>query len=233
VEDYIMPDWVYAFLEAVFAHLLWELLLALGMAGLIAYLKATKDKWAGPVLYGLSGFVLVFILGFTLTGHAPLSKEQPQTTSENVETNIKTWVDEFALGILKQSDPDAIFEYMVTLHNGTFVRITRTKEKDTYLTFSERLTVSPADKAVLTSLPVEEQKQIREALELEAARQKMANSIEGFPVVEALVLSKSIPITNNLTDVTFANYVDEMDSANVACRDALRLAVERFKPLPD
>jgi hypothetical protein len=89
-------------LEGLFINFLWEFLLASAFAALIAYLKATREKWAGPILYGAAGFALVFFIGFTLTGRSPLSNAQPETMPENIQANIRAWADEFDLFIQKQ-----------------------------------------------------------------------------------------------------------------------------------
>jgi hypothetical protein len=96
-----MPDWGFELLQAIFGHLLYDLFLAAGVAGLIAYLKSKQSSWANPGLYGLSAFAAVLVISYVFVGHALLSKEQPLTTAENVENNIRVWADAFQFGVTK------------------------------------------------------------------------------------------------------------------------------------
>src|SRR5690242_7580904 len=104
-------NWISGVLQGVFGTLIYEALLAGGVGVLIGVLKAKREKWAGPALYGFAAFVLCFVLGFTLLGHGPLSKESPQTTSQNVEANIRAWADDFNLSIKKMEAANVEFQY--------------------------------------------------------------------------------------------------------------------------
>jgi hypothetical protein len=42
-----------------------------------------------------------------------LSREQPQTTMENIESNVRAWADKFSLGIQKQTDDKFNFVYLI------------------------------------------------------------------------------------------------------------------------
>jgi hypothetical protein len=94
-------DWLFDVLQGIFAHLLYDLLLAVGVGALITYLKSTQSRWANPALYGLSAFAAVLVISYVFVGHALLSKEEPQTTGENVEKNIRAWADVFQLGVTR------------------------------------------------------------------------------------------------------------------------------------
>jgi hypothetical protein len=111
-------DWLTGVLQGIFGSILYDLLLAGMVAALLAYLKAKKERLAGPALYGLVGFTMVMVIAIALTGHALLSKETPQTTLENVEANIKTWAETFSLGIQKQTDINFTFIYAISLPSG-------------------------------------------------------------------------------------------------------------------
>lgn len=214
-----MPDWMFGFLQSIFASFIWELLLAAGVAALIGYLKATKEKWAGPVIYALAAFAIVFVIGYTLTGQAPLSRAPSQITPENVEANIKVWADNFQLGITKmppQSDID--FGLMITTKGSNNpVEIRRFKQSPAYLQFQSNLVLSPEHQKIVAKLTEEQSAYVTEELELELAHSRIGFTIVGpqeqaQPQIQLVVLSKAVPIAG-LTESAFASYVDEMDSA--------------------
>ena len=100
-----MPDWINTVLLGFFGNALYDLLGATLVGALIGYLKKRKPDLAGAVLYFLAGFAAVMVVAFVLVGRPLLSKEQPQTTPENIEGNVKAWADTFNIGIQKRDAP--------------------------------------------------------------------------------------------------------------------------------
>ncbi len=218
-----MRDWMLGLIQGIFASLLAELLLALGVAALIAYLRAKRERWAGPALYGLAAFAMVFVIGFTITGRAPLSKPQPETTSENVESNIRAWSDDLGLGVTKQQPgSDADFLYMITLHSGRPVFVGRVKKREGYLQFTGTVTVSKLHQDLIAKLSPSQQNRFTEELLVELARSRIGYSIS--PPVVTLV--KSSPITAGFSEASFAGYLDELDSTLALCQEAIPLAID-------
>src|SRR6267378_7141763 len=124
-----MPSWVSEFLFWLFGNLLWDFVLAIGVAAMIAWLKRKREAWAAPALYGVVGFVAVFVLAFTLVGRPLLSNRRPETTPENIEANIKTWGETFGLAIRLVSNlhEECLFAMEVTSQNGNIIGVCRPK----------------------------------------------------------------------------------------------------------
>lgn len=101
-----MPDWLW---QAIVANWIWELLVvATGV--LIGWLRHRNVSWLPVVFYGFAGSVLMSVLVFTFLERAILTRQQPETTPENVEKNVRVWSDAFQLGVTKLSpEPDVDF----------------------------------------------------------------------------------------------------------------------------
>jgi hypothetical protein len=123
-------DWL---LQNLISNWIWAVIMA-SVGAIFAWLKHKDVRWLPVLSYGLGGCALAAVIIYTLTGRAILSTVQPQTTSENVENNIKKWADSLGLGTARmppQSLPigDVYFSYVVTLQSGNPLWVFRAKEK--------------------------------------------------------------------------------------------------------
>lgn len=209
---------------------LWVITLLLATLGsfMMAYLKATGSRLVSPILYGLATFALTLFIILVLRGMAALPRPQQEITPENVESNIRNWLDTFRLAAKKESNPEAYFIFVVTAPNGNPIVVTRTKALDRYITYQATLTVSPQHLEILDKLPEDQSTQLIRELTIELARSRIGFSIVG-PGLKGIVLNKALPITNNLTEGTFAQYLDEMDSGLILARETIVLALERSR----
>jgi hypothetical protein len=153
-----MPDWL---LQSLVSRVVWEMALIVGGAAVLAYLREKVPQKSSQVLYGLVGATMLSVLLFTFTGRAVLSKDRPETAVDNVEQNIRTWLDTFKLGEQKQSHDASYFTYAVTLGNGNHVIVARTKGRDHYITFTASVTVSPEHASLLAKMDTNEAQQNR------------------------------------------------------------------------
>jgi len=224
-------DW-----KAVWQGLLSNLLSACIIAGggiLLAYLAATHSRWAAPLLYGLGGATIVSLLIFSLTGRPPFSRKLPQTTVENIEANIRAWLDYFGLGVQKNTDPEAHFVFLVTCRSGMGLYVARFKSRDRYIAFGSNIEISAEHREILAALPKEKSGRITEGLAFELAKTgvgfKLDMQTDG--TMSKISLQRAILITPNLTEDSFAHYVDQMESNAQVARVAIRLAIDDAKQL--
>lgn len=220
-----MSESIRSILEGIFGTFLYDLLFASLVGTLLAYLRAKKEKWAAPALYGLSGFAAVFVIAFVFVGHSLLFKEQPRTTPENVEANIKAWSDSFNLGVQSFPIPNNYFYLAVTLHSGQKVAIMRPKERDQYLKFEGIWAMSPDDMAAIRKLPKPQQFRLQDAVSLELSRAKIGFGFTGDPI-ETIRLMRWVPITESLTKDTFIGYMDELDIDLIMAREAVIMIID-------
>ena len=214
-----MPNWLLGLVQSIFARFIWELLLATGVGGLIAGLKVKKEKWAGPVLYGLTAFALIFVLGYVLTGQAPLRGQSQEVNPENVEENIKVWADHLAMSLERQPPNDTkFFSYVGRVHNGDPVEIFRAKEKPGYLQFMATVNASPEHRAALAKLSERESAQFINQLNLEVARLRMTSDVgvsfnEKRELINlSVLLQKGVPIPD-LNEGYFSVQFDDVTGA--------------------
>lgn len=224
--------WFSGVLQGIFGTFLYDLLLAGVAAALLAYLKAKKETWAGPTLYGLAGFTMVMVIAIAFIGRPLLSKTQPETNPENIEDNIKAWSDDFSLGVQKQqSDDKFYFTYAISLPSGRTVMVGRAKQTGKYLNFQGNLTVAPEHEAILKNLSASQLEHFTDEINMEMARNKT-----GFALMSgqtrAIVVAKAVPITNNLNEDLFLNSLNEIDTSILVAREAVRLALEHIDALP-
>ena len=156
-----------------------------------------------------------------------LSRAEAQTSTENIEANVNNWSEDLGLSVQKQHpSPDLNFLYVVTLNNKTPVLVSRAKEKPQFLQLQITLTLAPEHEAALEKLSTEQIQHVADQVVLEAARTHVGYAmVKGPP--RGIILDKGVPITSGLNEATFASYLDEMDSANVACRQTIILALAR------
>jgi hypothetical protein len=217
-------DWKTLF-KGVLHNAIWWVLVVLGGA-LPALLKAYRPLLAGPVAYGLFGATCVFIIHFVGTGRSLFSRQQPQTTPENVEANIRVWLDNFGLAAKKDRLDSAHFCIAITLHSGNGIVVVRQKASERYLLFQSRLGLAPEHQAPVDAMASAQRDQMMREITLDLARARIGYAFEG-PPFRSIVLSKSSFITSRLTEDAFVAIIDEMDSAVALARAATVLAIER------
>jgi hypothetical protein len=234
-----VPNWLLGLVQSIFARFIWELLLATGVGGLIAGLKVKKEKWAGPVLYGLTAFVLIFVLGFVLTGQAPLHGQPQEVSAENVEDNIKIWADHLAMSLERQppSEPN-FFSYLGRVHQGDPIEIFRAKEKPAYIQLKGALSsLSAEHRAAFAKLSEHDATNFLNQLNLDLTRLKMTVALgvvydvaKRQPIDFSVAIQKAVPISN-LNEGSFAEQFDEVNTAVAQVRAAtnLGLGTQTFK----
>jgi len=218
-----MPDWLW---QGITSSLIWELVLILGVGIVLERLKAKVPTFAGRILYVLAGMACVSIMLFTFTGRAILSQQSPETTPENVQKNIRAWLDTFKLGEQEQSDDNSYFNYVVALPNGNHVIVARPKARDHYITFTASVTVSQEHAVLLAKMNKDEAQQIADEVALDISMYKIGHSMVGPSPLKGVILIKGVPITSSLTESAFISHLDEMDNAVSVALEAIRTTIE-------
>jgi hypothetical protein len=186
-------------------------ILILGAGAMLALLKTKWPELAPKVLYGIAGATCVAVLIFTFTGRAILSTEQRQIKPENVETEIKTWISSFGYAFVSMSDNESYFTLRVTLPSGKPIMVSRTKQRDQYITVRGAVAIAPQHLTILTKMPQAQVTRIRHGLAIELARSKIG-FVETMPL-QLIMVEKRIPITTALTESMFMDTVDEVELA--------------------
>lgn len=167
-------DWLW---QNLFSAAVWEILLIIGGATLLGWLRKKLPEHAPTIQYALVGAVCVAILLFVFTGHGILTKQQQPVTIENIEQNIRAWADDLGMSIARTNRPDTYFSFSITLPGGATEDVFRAKEKTGYLQFLSTLTIAPEHQAILSKFTLPEKQQFVSELTLEIER---ANLDETF-----------------------------------------------------
>jgi hypothetical protein len=174
-------------------------------------------------------------------------KQQPETTTENVENNVRKWADSLGVGVTKMSAQglpiqNAYFSLVLTLQNGNPLWVYRTKEKPGYLQIMCPITLAPEHLAILDKLTKDQADVVTQEVLLELARSNFGyqmmtslgppagGSAKTPPTIlqQTIILIKSVPIGNGLTEATFVQNTNEVDSAISLVRAATALALGHY-----
>lgn len=238
-------DWL---LQNLFSALVWEVLLLVGVGAVLGYLRAKWPELASPILYAIGGATCVGVLIFTFTGHGFLSKQRPEVTPENLEANVRKWADDLGLGVTRmQSLPiqeQTYFGLVVTLANGNPLEVFRAKQKPGFLQMQCALALSPEHLAMLSRLSKEQADDAMQEIVLEMHRSRIgfimqtASASPGVNGVmtttksailqQTMIVTKPLPITDDLTEASFSDRVNELDSEIGLVRAATDLTLKRY-----
>jgi hypothetical protein len=219
-----MPDWL---LQSLLARVVWEMLLIFGVGTVLGYLKAKMPELAPRILYGLAGATCVATLLFAFTGRAVFSKEPPETTVDNVEQNVRSWLDWYGVGVTKRSTTDEFFAFSVTMRSGNVLGVARPKDRDRYLILRTSLTSDLT--SVIDKMNDLQKARLGDEVMLEMARSRATYHWD--PPSGGMDIMKIVPISSALTQDTFASRVEELDAEIELARESVRLSIDRNRPI--
>lgn len=195
----------------------------LAVGALVTYLKKKSSAWLGPTMWGLGGCVLAGLVLICFWGVSSIPKNRPpDVTTDNIEKNVRTWLDDFGLSTKKEDDPATYFKLTATMPSGDPVTIARLKTHDSYVAVEALISISPEHKTVLDKLSPQEMTDFFNQLNMELARAKIGNIIQ-LPT-QITVVSR-IPITSSLTEDEFVRCVDEVEFDIIIVRSMIQLKV--------
>lgn len=243
-----MDSWLWqGIVTSVLATLLW-----FGGATVLTWIKHKWPRYGDLALYWVACAACLAVLWFAITGYVPFSTRPPQITPENIEANLKAWSENLGLGITKVSqlipEQDAYFGMVVTLQSGNPVTVFRGKQKPGYLQMQCPLALSQEHLAMLNKLTKDEAHAATQEVLLELARTKLGfqmmtasgqlvapggSAAQPIVLQQTIVIMKAAPITNDLTEATFAQHINEIDSAIAIVRGSTELTLQRYSHLHD
>jgi hypothetical protein len=160
------------------------------------------------------------VLTFMITGHSLLA--QPGTTIGNIQSNMRDWADKDGLGIKKDDNPTAVFQYEIILRSNAEIFVAQAKNSDYYLRFSSHLGLDSVLQSKFKQLNVLQQQTVSDKVELQLAMMHVAVDMN---LPYSITLKKVVPITTDLTESAFTGYLNEVDWDIAACTAAVRLSI--------
>lgn len=184
-------------------------LIIIGAGAAIAYLKRKASDWFGPILYGLVASAVTAVGLFAFAAFTALPRKQVLVTPENLETNVRMWLDDFGDSVKTKPDQSFHFLLSVTLANGNPVQIGRPKANEKYILVAGTVTLAEEHRKMLAQHPAPERDQITRELAIEFARANLDFSLND-PLTKVEIDSR-VPITPGLTEDEFMRHVTDVD----------------------
>jgi hypothetical protein len=209
-----LRKWFEGLPKSLFHRLIWVVLAGIG-AALLSYFRSHVAQTTTTALYILVAVSCVLLIQFALTGKALLSRLRPETTPENVEANIRVWLDNFRMTFRKEATPNAHFELTVYFQPGRNIGIRRFKDSDRYINLGVSIGVGPQDVAKLQRMNGPQIKRFNSQLTFELLRSKANNfRIVGPPAtfLSEVHLEQRLPITPLLNEDAFMSALNAMDN---------------------
>lgn len=188
-------------------------LLILGGGVLLAYLKVYYPDWFTIVLWALVGCALMTIPVIAFVLIARLPKRPEEITEQNVEGYIRQWLDAFSIAVKKNDSPEAYFGLVATYNNGLSVNIHRLKNLGRYVLLRSAILIVPEHKEVFDNLPEEEKEVFSVRFNVELSKTAVGGYIMDLKEGR-VILERRIPITTELTEGSFMDAIDQLQSAH-------------------
>ena len=224
-----MPPWM---VQGLATQIVWGLLVLAGGI-VIAYLKRTASEWFAPAVYGLaaSAIIAIGLYAFMRLISLP-GRPTPQITAENVEQNIRAWLDEFSLSSRKLDEPAATFALLITLSNGDLIEVARPKgQYARYIVFRTTIVVDPKIGDMIKQLTPDQAFQLNEEVGSEMARMKISVDPLAVPLTTVGLTSRT-PLTRDLTEDSFIEQLDLVEYSMTIARNTIRLKLANYGTTP-
>jgi len=237
-------DWA-GLWQGVLSNLLYGLII-LGAGALLAALRIRWPSYAEPARYALTGAAGAALILFALLGKGISTKSPPETTAENLETNIRKWADDAGLPIAK-APPTAegiYFGYTVTATSGVPISVFRAKQKPGFLQMQCALFMSAEHLSMMAKLTKEQADDAMEEIILEMDRSRIGfvmTTGASLPLLagqtattkpeilqQTIVVTKPIAVSRDLNEGSFLARIDEIDSEVGVVKGITDLTLKRY-----
>lgn len=204
-----MRNW---FVQGLITNIVATILVA-GAGVVIAVIAKTATGWLAPVLYGLAGSALLSVIILALMGIARLPRARRTTNTENVESLVRLWLDNFRFGVRNDPVQEALFRLIVTTDGGTRIIVGRPRgDLSGYVIIRSEIVFGAEDQRIIAALPTEQVNRTMEEIRLELARAKVGYSGLAQPL-GTVALFKRIPIGDALTEDSLIARIEEIEAA--------------------
>ncbi len=224
-------DWLW---QNLFSTFVAELLLVIGGAAILGYVKTKLPEHAPTIAYVAFGATCVAILLFTFTGRPIFSKAPREITPENVEENMKLWVEHLGMNIGPANEPDSYFAHTLSLpSNVQPVEVFRGKEKSGYLQFKAVIKVSAENQGEFAKMSQSQVNRIMDELNLDVGRANLGctfgmvmavNDQLHKTIIAGAFLQRAVPI-QNLNEWSFADTFDQLTRGTAVVGASIKLAM--------
>lgn len=224
----LIPHLLPIYLLLAVIYLTWEVLelkpVRSGLQGAYLRLQPSQKMWSYLAIFVIGGGLLCFFWWAINSTIAFLQKENPKqtftipaeppATAENIDSLVRSWVSSFE-GEKNEipNTPENYFTYGVRFSDGRQARIFRSRGVyDRFVTFHSEISIGKS-RDEMSKWPNDKKQKLRSEIQLEADRARincmLTSDADGLPYIE---VRKALPITPNLTDITFFDYLHQIHS---------------------
>jgi len=173
----------------------------------------------GPKAVGI-----FLILGFLLSGFSIYGAWYPRqpvpVTQENIEKQVKTWLEEFNYSVKKINDENYYFAFEAGLPDGRHLVVRRSKKRDHYLFVVTEVALSAEDARDFANLSSTQQAELTAEIGLEMSRERVEWALH---LPDPISLMDTVPITPNLTADDLVKTIGNVDGAVIGVSELVRL----------
>ena len=170
------------------------LALAFGGGAMIAWIKAKRPQWEPPLKAGIWTVFMILGMGLMITIWRALPVPIVKTTSKTVLTDVRRWLDEFHYGVrILPEDPARFFGLAVATANGRTLVVSRTRDRDQYLTIENAMTVDGVDRDAVARLSDAQRQELIESVIGSLSLAKTGVIVTGNPF-NTILIQKRVPI---------------------------------------
>ncbi len=181
-------------------------------------------SWLSMVFYGMVGYALLSAVLVGFWGIRALRFKQFDVAAGDLESTLRSWLQESGLCTQPVSDPAWNFRLLTTLPDGESIYIGQMKEHRRFITFQANLAIAAEDQAILKAMPSAYFEKLAQEVVLKVFLAKMVLAIRTR--LSDVSLFSQLAITN-LTEDEFLKHMDDMDNAILLARKIILQGVER------
>jgi hypothetical protein len=202
-----------------------------GVLGIIGMkiLEKYRAEWARAVIYGLGAaalFMVIFVGARGITFLSAIPKQPLPITIDTVESNVRSWLEDFNLSVRKVNDVGTFFRFDVQLRDGRGITVRRTKDRDKYILLGADVVFSDTQKFEVSNLSKDQRFTIEHDLNLELARLNV--QFEAAPIPNRVVVETGLPITNSLNEDEVIRAVLTIANAVIVADETVLIDLHHF-----
>ena len=195
---------------------------------LIGYLNHISSTWFWPFFYGLIASSLFLIVCFVFLLLKRVPRRQVIPSSKNIESCVRTWLDNHKVAVKNDPYPEGYFRFRVTLDGGVILTILRSRsDYPEYVQISCDLGIRGENIKLLEQFTEDEKTEILFDIKRELARARvgysgLVNPPENFMIV------RRVPIYPTLSEFAFMSMIYDVEAAvNLVANVFLRMRWEK------
>jgi hypothetical protein len=209
-------------------------LLVMGGAALLTWWRQKRPRLGAIARYWLNMVATLLVIIFVSTGFVPFAKHKPESTLDNIESNMKLWCEKLGFGFVKESARAAgetsTFAYDVTI-NKEVVRVNHDTQGPEYLNFTSNVQFPPEYEAQIKTFSNDELQDVMDEIGLELGRVQVMSLIGGWPNPSPgqpiAIITAKIAFIPELSEHQFLECLSEMGTANQLAHIAMRVGIRR------